>query len=48
MTSAFYLHIVLYNRERTASGTSDVKRGSVCALLGYLRCGGLCFAGSVS
>jgi hypothetical protein len=36
----------LCNRKRTESGTPDVKRGSVCALVGYQWCGELHFAGA--
>jgi hypothetical protein len=42
MTCVCFLHIfLLYNRKRMETGTLDVKRGSVCALVGYQWCGGL-------
>jgi len=37
----------LYSRRRTESGTPDVKRRSVCALVGYEFCEGINIAGAV-
>jgi len=43
----FDSHIfLLCNHRRTESGTPDVKRESVCALVGYQWCAGLYFAGA--
>jgi hypothetical protein len=41
LTSACFCIFLLCNYKRTDSGMSDVKRGSVCALVGYQWCGGL-------
>jgi len=37
---------LLYNHTHTESGMSDVKRGSMCAMIGHQWCGGLYFTGA--